>query len=342
MIKIYDSHMNYQGPLFQYKNLQITAELKNGYKICQFSVPYAANVFLQEEQKLEIENYLFVVKEINMEDDLMYDVYCKPYWSGLAAKHIDSITGYSMTLQEAMDKVCADTGWTPVFMQDIYGIYTVNIQRQSALDALAALKNLYQVDFAFDTKSKEIQVWAERGTFKETYTISASSFCSCRIQSNTYDLVTRLIPIGKDGTTINMVNNGSIWVEDYSYTDDVIVAYWFPSNISNADDLLKLAKDRIKTLARPQTTYQISSWALQTDNLSVGDTIRIIDTIKNIDVTERIAKTVTYPEQKEKSYIELGQPAVSFDDIYKSLTEAQKIVNEDTLRNLSELNNSYQ
>lgn len=332
MLKIYDKNMNYLKPLAQYKDLKVTEELSTGYKVAQFSVPYTEGM-IQEEQKIDAGNYLYVVKEINTEADDMYDVYCKPYFGTLQSKHIDSLSGYALNLQYCMEQVCKETDWSFKFMQPINGVYTVNIQRQSALDALSALRALYNVEFTFDTKSKEIQVWNQRGAFKQTAVLVGD----CKTQSNTYDLVTRLIPVGKNGTTINMVNNGSIWVEDYSYTDEIIVGYWFVNDVQNADDLLKLARDKIQLLCKPQTTYKIET----TLPFEAGDMIKIIDPKRNINVTERITKTVNYPNREEKNYIELGSPQVSFDDIYKSFESAQKIINEDTLRNLTELNHNY-
>jgi len=339
LIKLYDKQMNFIRTIVEAKDLQITEELETGYKIAQFQLPYSVG-FIQEEQKIEIDNYIYVVKEINMEDVDYYEVYCKPYFSGLLGKHIDSLTGYSYSLSTALAEVLEDTGWTYQFMEDIIGVYTLNIERSSALDAVSALGDLFDVDFAFDTKEKIIKVWNKRGSFVETFLFNETTLRECQVQSSTYDLITRLIPIGKDGITITAIN-GSSWLEDYSYTDEVIVGYWVQTGISNKDDLYKLAQDKIEDCSKPQITYKIKAIALNS-LVSVGDSIRIIDEIKGIDKIERIAKTVTYPDKQEESYVELGNPITSFDDIYKSLEAAQEIVNKDTLRNLTELNKNYE
>ena len=97
---------------------------------------------------------------------------------------------------------------------------------------------------------------------------------------------------------------------------------------------------KIEIYSKPQTTYKINITALHS-SLAVGDKIRVIDEIKGVDRVERIAKIVHYPTRAEESYVELGSPLVSFDNIYKSMQEAQKAVNEDTLRNLTEINKLY-
>ena len=238
MLKLYDKQMNFIKTIAEYSELQITEELNTGYKVAQFQLPYEVGL-VQEEQKIEINDYLYVVKEVNMEDNDYYEVFCKPYWGKLLGKHIDSLTGYSYSLQVCLDEVLAETDWTYKFEQAVSGVYTVNIERKSALDAIAALKQLYNVDFAFDTKNKVIHIWNTRGEYKETFFFNETNLRQCKVQSNTYDLITRLIPIGKNGAAINLVN-GSMWVENYDYTDEVIVGYWVNSSVENADDLLKL------------------------------------------------------------------------------------------------------
>lgn len=339
MLKLYDKKMNFIKTIADYQELQITEELETGYKIAQFHLPYEVGL-VQEEQKIEIDEYMYVVKEVNMEENDYYEVYCKPYFGKLLSKHIDSLTGYAYSLAYCLKEVLDETDWGYQLEEPITGSYTVNIERMSALDAISNLKGLYNVDFAFDTKSKIIRVWNKRGDYKETFFFNETNLRQCKVQSNTYDLITRLIPIGKDGATINLVNNNCTWVEDYSYTDEVIVGYWVNSSVKNSDDLLKLAKDKIDIYSKPQTTYKINVTALHS-SLSVGDSIRIIDEIKGVDRIERIAKIVYFPQKQEESFIECGNPLVSFDDIYKSLEEAQKVVNKDTLRNLTELNKLY-
>lgn len=338
MLKLYDKEMNFIKTITDYQNLQITEELNKGYKVAQFNLPYGVGL-IQEEQKLEIDDYLYVIKEINMEENDYYEVYCKPYWGSLLGKHIDSLTGYSYSLARCLDEILEETDWNYKFEDAAAGVYTVNLERVSAIEAIKALAALFNVDLTFDTKERIIHIWNTRGEYKEIFFFNETNLRQCKVQSNTYDLITRLIPIGKNGITINAVN-GAIWVEDYGYTDEVIVGYWINTSTKNADDLLKLAKDKIKICSKPQTTYKINITALH-NFLNVGDSIRIIDKIKGVDRIERIVKIVSYPNSQEESYIECGNPITSFDDIYKSLEQAQKIVNKDTLRNLTEINKLY-
>lgn len=341
VFKWYDKDMTYLRAISEYKGLRITEELETGFKAAQFSIPY--DVFVCEEQKLEIDDYLYVIKEVNMEGSSLYNVYCQPYFGKLLSKHIDSITGYNMAFPNIMETILEATDWTCVTAPDLTGSFQLNLHRQVALDAIKAVANLFQAELYYDTKNKIIYAYNKRGQTGKSILLDGSNLRQkrCQVQSNTYDLVTRLIPIGKKDVTINLVNNGQLWVENFDYTTEVITGYYVDSSCENADDLLKIAKAKVAKTGLPQTTYKLYLADLALD-LELGDSVRVIDNTRHIDVVKRVEKKVTYPYQPENSYVELGSPQVSFDKIYKDLKSAQKIVNEDTLRTINELLKTYE
>src|SRR5574344_1091226 len=122
MIKIYDEKMNYIKAITSFKNLQIVEELNNGYKTCQFSVPYSIGC-LKEEQKIEINNYIYVIKEVNMEKNTMYDVYCNPYYGMLAGKAITNGI-FSGTISSIMSQLLTNTDWKFIEEEQITGTYS--------------------------------------------------------------------------------------------------------------------------------------------------------------------------------------------------------------------------
>ena len=336
VFKWYDKDMTYLRGISEYKNLRISEELETGYKIAQFSLPY--EVFVSEEQKLDIDGYLYVIKEVNMESLGLYDVYCKPYFGKLLSKHVDSITGYNMALPNVMSLILEETDWTAVIAPDVTGSFQLDLHRKSALDAIKAVAQLFQAELKFDTKNRIVYAYNKRGEHGKSIVLDGASLRKqrCQVQSNTYDLITRLIPIGKKDITINLVNNGQLWVDNFEYTQEIIVGYYIDSNCENADDLLKTAKAKVAQTGLPQTSYRLYLTDLPID-LGVGDSVRIIDNTRKIDTVKRVEKLVTYPYRNEDSYVELGSTQVSFDKIYKDWRQAQQIVNEDTLRSINEI-----
>lgn len=339
VFKLYDKNMNYLNGISEYKDLRITEELETGYKIAQFSLPY--NILVVEEQKIEIDGYLYVIKEVNMEDLGLYDVYCRPYFGKLHSKHIDSITGYNMAFPDIMNKILEETDWSVVVAPDLTGSFQMNLHRKSAIEAIELVGKLFQAEYKFDTKNRVIYAYNKRGKIGGNVVLDNTNLLKCQVQSNTYDLITRLIPIGKDDTTIGLVNNGQLWVENFQYTKEIIVGYYVDSNCANADDLLKIASSKVLETGQPQSTYKLFLIDFPLD-VQVGDEVRVIDKVRGLDTIKRVSKTVIYPSTPEESYIQLGSLEVSFDKIYKDFKKAQDIVNEDTLRSINEITKTYE
>lgn len=339
VFKLYDRNMNYLYGISEYKDLRISEELETGYKIAQFSLPY--NILVVEEQKIEIDGYLYVIKEVNMEDLGLYDVYCRPYFGKLLSKHIDSITGYNMAFPDIMNKILEETDWSVVIAPDLTGSFQMNLHRKSAIEAIELVGQLFQAEYKFDTKNRVIYAYNKRGKVGGGVVLDNTNLLKCQVQSNTYDLITRLIPIGKDDTTIGLVNNGQLWVENFEYTQEIIVGYYVDSNCANADDLLKVARSKVLETGKPQSTYKLFLIDFPLD-VEVGDEVRVIDKVRGLDTVKRVSKTVIYPSTPEESYIQLGSLEVSFDKIYKDFKKAQDIVNEDTLRSINEITKTYE
>lgn len=336
MIKLYDKDMTYMESFCSYKELKITEELETGYKTAQFQLPYSFG-YLREEQKVEIEDYLYVIKEVNMEDVADYDVYCKPYFGKLATKVIDNYAGFGVTFPQIMNDLLAETGWT--WDGTIYGSFTIDMHNKTLLEALADVSDIYDCFLKYDTKNRKIAASPKESQTepKTSYVLTPAALTYCQVQSNTYDLVTRLYPIGKDLVTIQNVNGNCLYLENHQYTDENIVGYYINGHISNPDDLMNIAQRKLDELSKPVAAYKIQLSQFNSP-LVIGDRVRVIDTIKGVDITAYVKKIVEFPHEQEESYVELGETLVSFDNIYKDLQNSQNEVNKDTLRNLTELN----
>ena len=74
-------------------------------------------------------------------------------------------------------------------------------------------------------------------------------------QGSTEDFATRLYPYGKDGITVASVNGGKEYIEDKTYSDKTVCAYWVDERYEDAMSLLTAAYDRLSTLAKPERSY---------------------------------------------------------------------------------------
>lgn len=338
MTSLYDKDFKFIKMLSTASDIVVTKDLTTGYQTAAFNLPYSEKG-VTLEQKVIIDNYVYVIKEINMQSTDYYSLFCKPFFDKLAGKYIDIINGLGYNIKDCFNEIIYQTDWTVEYKDKIVGCFNINIMNTTALDAIAALKDLYQVDLWFDTLNKKIIIWNTKGKNLGVQAFDEQNLDKCTMQSNSYDLVTKLIPLGKDNLTIHAIN-GDIKVTNNQQTNDMIVKVWRNSSTVLADDLYDLALYQIDRDSRPQITYKILSESLTFD-VELGDFITIWNKIQNTREEVRINKIVDNTQSKELSYIECGSRTVSFDDIYKDLKDGQSIVNDDMLRNLTELNKSY-
>ena len=315
-------------------------ELATGYQTAQFAIPYS--VAIQEEEVIEINDYLYKVKEVNATKNDRVEVYCLPFFGQLKSKRIDSLIGLGKTFEDCLKEALQGTDWSYEIHTPIAGAFGLTLQYMTVFDAIERLKELYQCEYYYDTKEKKINVWAryKMGRAKDLVTFSRAN-AHLKFSSNSYDLVTRLIPIGKNNSTINVVNDGCIWLENHQYTDEIITAYYVINDIDNPNDLKDIAEYRLKVLSRPAISYTINTDMLGQTPLDIGDSVIVLDSYKKTKETMRVSKVKVDSSNPSNSYIVVGDALVSFDDIYKELSEAQAIVNKNTLNNITELSHSY-
>lgn len=113
---------------------------------------------------------------------------------------------------------------------------------------------------------------------------------------STTSLITRLYAFGKDGMTFASVNGGLSYVEDFSYTDEVLIGSLDCSNFTSAEDMLSYAKMRAADYCRPNYSYRLSVLYLQGlaghghEIYGLGDVVRVVDEELGLDIRTRIVR----------------------------------------------------
>ena len=113
---------------------------------------------------------------------------------------------------------------------------------------------------------------------------------------STASLITRLYAFGKDGMTFASVNGGLSYVEDLSYTDEVLIGSLDCGNFTSAEDMLAYAKMRLADYCRPNYSYRLSVLYLQSlaghehETYGLGDAVRVVDEELGLDIQTRIVR----------------------------------------------------
>lgn len=310
----------------------------NGDEVLSFLYPISDSKYplIQEECYVRTKDNEYVIKEINEGED----------WTELVAKvNVESLKGKEVEHFETVEETCinaanlalAGTGWT-IGSCDVTKKRTVRKQRCSSFDVLQEIRNVYRCDFKFDAINKKIFIYQFQGIDKGTYFTDQLNLKKLDVQRNSYDYITRIIPYGKDGITIESVNNGVKYVENFQYSNKVITAYWEDNRYTVVQNLKDDAMLRLNELSNPRRAYKadIIDLAKNTDgkysalDYDLGDTITLVDNVKKIKDKQRIVKIIEYLDDPERNQIEIANRIMSLEDLQVRLEDSA-----DTVENIT-------
>lgn len=336
MLILYDVNHNKIALLQNVKEPRRERTL-DGDEVLSFLYPIsdAKYSLIQEECYVRAKDNEYVIKEVNEGED----------WTEFVAKiNVEALKGKDIEHFEAVEQTCANavnlaivgTGWT-IGSCDVTKNRTVRKQRCSAWDVLQEIRNTYKCDFRFDAVNKKIYIYQSMGTDKGVYFTDQLNLKKLDVQRNSYDYVTRLIPIGKDGLTIESVNGGVKYLENFQYSNKIITAYWEDNRYINAQSLKDDAELRLAELSKPRRAYKADVIDLASIHpeyeildYDLGDTITLVDKTKGIKDKQRIVKTIEYLDEPEKNQIEIANRVLSLDDLQVNLIETSETVDSIT------------
>lgn len=189
-------------------------------------------------------------------------------------------------------------------------------------------------EVVYDTKKKTVSFYEQVGQDKGTFFLTGLNLKRLQRKGSSYDYYTRIIPIGQDGLTIETVNDGKNYLENYQYTKKVKTYIWKDESYTDATALKEDAEAKLKDLSKPEVSYSadIINLAKQKAgysgfSFSLGDTITLIDAATGIREKQRIIKLTQYPQDHTKDECELANKLPSFEEAREKLQAAQEIIN---------------
>lgn len=295
-----------------------------GMNELKFSVP-ATQEGLELEGYIRIENeHEYVIKEISTHGHNR---------EVIAIMNVEELIGKVWTTFRSVDtyptacirEIVAGTGWTvvdncpPNKKRNLYGTQI------SSWDLIFLACDVWGIEVKFDTHNKVITTQEKGGTDRGTYFMSDLNLKQLMHDSHTHKLITRVIPIGKDGLTIEKVNGGKNYISNHSYSNKVITGIWQSDRYTKAQDLMDDAKEYLKEMCVPYESYECKVsdlYRLEKNpnfEFNVGDVIYLIDNITKKKIQQRIIKHTKNLTSPDKDTINLANKSMSFTDYYKRL-----------------------
>lgn len=332
-MQIFDDEKKRIGILKGYKNRAITTTLDSGDKELSFEYPANDEMtdLLKEECYIRTQTNEFVLKEIEKAEN--YNKYT-------AVLNVEELEGqvypYGFESQEQTVKACLEfafegTGWI-IGTCDLTKRRTISIDgNTTAWDVLQQCLSTYKCECKIDSLRKRIDIYDQIGRDRGCYFMEGLNLKKLTPKTDTYDFYTRIIPIGKDGITIEWLN-GKPYLENYQYSKKVKTLVWKDERYTNTTSLMEDAAVKLEEISKPYKAYTAEVVDLAKMNpvyseildYDIGDVITIISKNKNTKEKQRIVKIVKYPEDKGKNTVEISNATKTFAEVQKTETELAK------------------
>ena len=337
MFKIFDRNHKQIDILENPYNAIITDEL-NGIGELKFTVPITY-------KKLQLEGYVqvkdgheYVIKEITTEGRER-NVHCVLNIEELLGLVHTTFTSKENNLNDTMKIILNGTTWTHVnnstrtYTRNLYGTVV------SSYHMLQLMSTVFDVEFYFDTHKKIVYIVDRVGEDNGTYFINDLNLKQLSQDTHTHNLITRVIPLGKDNLNISEVNGGKMWLENHTYSNKIIYGVWQVTDYDNATKLKEDAQRYLNEMAIPYESYEIqvtdiSKLANNPDfRYELGDVITIIDNLTETRIKQRIYRKVYNLQDPDSDIINIASKDKSFEDYYKRMQTVadmtDKVINTD-------------
>jgi phage minor structural protein len=325
MLILYDKDHNKIAGLTNYKEYNLEREINSEDTL---SFQYPSNDFdnrlLEQECYIRTKENEYIIKEVNYEDDDWVSYVCKINIEDIKGQNVDHFEVDSESCTDAVNLALSGTGWT-VGACDVSRIRPVSKSKCTAYDVLQEIQSAYDCEISYDSINKKAYIYNEMGNDRGAYFAEQLNLKSLEVQGNSYDYVTMLVPIGKDGLDITSVNNGKNYVENYQYSSKKLIGYWEDNRYTDPSALMEDAAIQLEYLSKPLKSYKVDlvdlAKAIDAENYdtyklidySLGDAVTILSKEKNVKEKQRIVKMTIYPDEPERNEVELSNKSPSLE-----------------------------
>lgn len=152
-------------------------------------------------------------------------------------------------------------------------------------------------------------------------------------------IITQLCPLGEGSLNIKSVNDDSVWLTDFSYTDSIYKAIENNDNIFEPEQLKRWGQRKLQELCKPRKELTVTFPLLHRvegfENEKIG--LNHIVDVTNYDLKEDKSSQLRVIEYTHKMWsdedanIVVGDITLESTDIFKKNVEATNLINNGTL-----------
>lgn len=217
---------------------------------------------------------------------------------------------------------------------------TIEFDACTDYDVIYKCMNVYDVCFVWHIREKRLVV-VKPDLMQPTgeYLTSELNLKTLSFKGDSVDFATRLYAYGNNGmtmenATVNGQRYGLAYVENKSYINKTVCAYWIDDRYTNPDALYEDATKKLKTLSFPVRSYEcdVTDLAKMSSkysflDFSIHKKISLIDTDRSVRIEHQIVRYVEYPDEPDRNKIVLASVP---DTIQGNVDKATSSVIEET------------
>lgn len=332
MLKLFDKEHNVIGHITKYKDCRIESDVSTGDKTLYFTY-LAKDPSLENEMYVQTEDDEYVIKEASADSSGFPQIVAVLNLEGLQAKAWQTFSVTDTTVDEAARTALAGSGWTVGYC-DVTKRRNAGMMHVNTLGVIQNLCKAFMCEPVYDTKAKTVSFYTKRGEDKGVYFLPGLNLKRLKKESGSHEFYTRVIPIGENGLTIESVNDGKNYLENYQYSSKILTYIWKDESYTDAQALKEDAELWLEDHAKPEVSYQaeVRNLAAQKPgyfvlSYSLGDTVKLVDEATGTMEEQRIMKMVHYPDNPDKDTCEISNTVLTFEEMQERYQEAAAVIN---------------
>lgn len=313
MIQIIDTS-GVLHPISNYERFHITHK-QDGNDICSFILNTALPEYslIREEAVIRTYENEYLIKKI---DDDKID--CKLNFDFLKQQFYKNFASRTKTLAEVL-AAHLPSGWT-VQGADVSTIRrSITFDYCTDYDVVMACPDVYDVKFIWHILEKRlVVVKPDLANPSGEYVTSDLNLRKLSFKGQSVDFATRLYAYGKNGLTLEEAivdgqRYGLEYVDDNTYSDKVVVAYWKDERYTIPDNLYDDAVIKLAALSQPARSYEcrIDDLAKRDEryrflDFSMHKVIALLDSERKIAINHQIVEYDEWPDEPQENNVTLS------------------------------------
>ena len=363
-------------PIASRSNFKIVYDYEGGQTL-SFDIYVKDEIYnlIAEEADICFRDNIYKIKKINQRPKLA-TIECLLNMDDWKSNFFHNFHTEYKLFSEVVNQIVPD-GWIIEDAGTITGRRAITLEGVTSYDVLMQCIKTYNIVFEYHILDKRIKV-IKPDTIQSRglYITDELNLKNLEFKGDSSGFCTRLYAYGKktenkdeDGNITSVeyvnfagINDGKTYVDNNTYSDDIIVGYWQDDRYLDPQELLDDAIDKLKSIALPVRSYSCQLIDLSRINdkyrcldFKLYDKVTLIDSISRTHVMHQVVEYTEYPDNPNLNAVSLStvfkKITGTIDNIKQSVSDIdteikrdESMINEiirDVQSNTMRINNTY-